>query len=201
MLFVGDVHAQMKAFRGSLRHAGARSVLQLGDLGVGFVSPAALRLKPHIRFIRGNHDDPARSRKHPNYLGDFGYLPRQEMLFISGAMSVDWSARAPGVTWWPEEELEAVALAQVVEMMALNKPKIVVSHDCPLSIKKKLFGHLKHKSPISRTQLALESALERWRPRTWVFAHYHETRHTFVAGTDFICVGEMDSFELPGMEW
>jgi hypothetical protein len=42
-------------------------------------------LPPEHKFLRGNHDDPKLCGKHPNYLGEYGYLPDDELFFVSGA--------------------------------------------------------------------------------------------------------------------
>jgi len=47
-------------------------------------------LPPEHKFIRGNHDDPKFCREHPNYLGNFGYLPDDELFFVSGAQTASW---------------------------------------------------------------------------------------------------------------
>ena len=66
--FQGDAHGKLVR----LARPG-HPVVQVGDLGAGFVSASDFRQnvsdRGDFRFIRGNHDDPAICRKDPRYLG------------------------------------------------------------------------------------------------------------------------------------
>jgi len=62
-------------------------------------------LPPEHKFIRGNHDDPKFCREHPNYLGNFGDLPDDELFFVSGAQTASWRVLGNSKYWYKDEEL------------------------------------------------------------------------------------------------
>lgn len=94
MFLIGDVHGKFDRYGEIL--TGLPCSIQLGDMGIGFglddLFPKADPTKH--RFLRGNHDNPELCRRHPNYLGDFGF--EFGIFFISGAFSVDRHLRTMG---------------------------------------------------------------------------------------------------------
>lgn len=113
-------------------------VIQVGDIGFGF------GFIPHfpenVKLIRGNHDDPQMARLHPNYLGDYGYLPEHKLFYLGGAWSIDWAWRKAYMNrggkaiWWENEELSYHELAKALELYSEVKPEIVISHEAPASV-------------------------------------------------------------------
>jgi predicted phosphodiesterase len=188
MLIIGDVHGKIKQYHALLE--GHDQSIQVGDLGVGFVDVPRIGLA-HI-FLRGNHDDPQLCQKHPNYLGDWGYLKEDKIFYISGAWSIDYSSRTVGVDWWPDEELSYEELDKVIRRFEKEKPEIVISHDCPTFIKYKMGKHLFK----TRTDQALQACFDVHEPKLWVYGHYHLSSVIQCDKTQFRCLNELETFRI-----
>lgn len=105
IMFVGDVHGLLDEYRATYRKC-EMPVVQVGDLGLGFV-PDPVEIPVGHKFIRGNHDDPARARAHSAHLGDYGFNAELGLFFVGGAWSIDHLFRTPGADWWADEELSS----------------------------------------------------------------------------------------------
>lgn len=225
MWVIGDVHGKIDAYLATLenRVPAGEQTIQLGDMGIGFEGVHLPKLERRSRFIRGNHDNPAPCRAHPNYLGDYGYLPEEDIFYIGGAFSIDRESRVEGVSWWRDEELSYTELARAIEAYHKSRPRVVVSHECPRAVSELLLsmlngglGHGMYQTypdyygrklgcVRSRTACALQVMLEHWEPEHWFFGHYHVTKTLYVANdsgsgfrkTAFHCVGELDCQEVP----
>lgn len=99
MRFIGDTHAKFGSYQAIA--LGADASIQVGDFGAGFAEIPDLG--PNHRFIRGNHDNPALCRAHPNWIPD-GHS-ENGMFFMGGATSVDRHSRCEGVDYWADEEM------------------------------------------------------------------------------------------------
>lgn len=215
MIFVGDVHREFDRYRAILdRFHPDTPTLQVGDMGVFgkkdfYKLGELLKDQPNHRFIRGNHDNPTLCQKHPNYLGDAGYISEIGLFYVAGGYSIDKHRRTPGIDWWQDEQLSYSQLTSVMKSFQAAKPKIVVSHECPAEVmlhvitnKGKLYGE-------SRTESALQQMFEMHRPDFWVFGHHHQKKIFTVKGTIFVCLGEMIHdlhaedlyYEIADLEW
>jgi len=207
LVFIGDAHGMIDAL---LRLIGGyprtARIFQLGDLGLGFGTTHLPERGPHFRWIRGNHDDPAKCRAHPNYLGDFGYLSELKLFYLGGGFSIDHEWRKnymrggnPPV-WWPDEELSPEELEQAEALFAERRPKIVISHECPSSVATILLQEsgsgFDGIGDHSRTARSLQRMFEMHRPRHWIFGHYHVDKILALDGTTFRCCGELSCYEL-----
>jgi hypothetical protein len=73
---IGDVHGKTGEYVHKLQKLGPNAQsIQVGDMGLGFKGvglppPGASMPKGNHKFFRGNHDDPAKCRANPYYLGD-----------------------------------------------------------------------------------------------------------------------------------
>ncbi len=189
MRFIGDVHgrwAQYETIADEVDNS-----IQVGDFGIGFGSEPPL-LPPGHKFIRGNHDNPAKCQVYGNYMGDYG--SRNDMFWAGGAYSIDRYYRTAGVDWWPEEELTKEQMEAALTAYAELKPRVMVSHMCPRSIEERLFilipGH------PNRTHQFLEGLLNAWTPKIWIFGHYHRGRDTNINGCRYICLPELAYIDL-----
>lgn len=193
MHFLADIHGEFGTYQSMI--SGMDESIQLGDFGLGFPKQRGLpSMPPQHRFLRGNHDHPQVCQRHPNYLGEYGYLEEQDLFFVSGAQSVDQEYRTIGLTWWPDEELSTKQLTEAIDLFGATKPRVVASHDCPLDIYALLDTT---KVQRSRTATALNEMLLCHTPELWVFGHHHVSRTLDCGGTRFICVGlEGQSVEL-----
>ena len=208
-VLVGDVHGEFERLK-KLIYAAKDTVLQLGDLGIGFprqvVNPAFFidNTAPYMLntitdfqwdrrkfvFIRGNHDNPAVCVVHKNYLGNFGVF--KDMFYMSGAWSIDRAYRKEGVDWWPEEELEMAQCYDALEMYKSVKPDIVLTHDCPTSILTRIHSH-----PFeTRTGQLLQTMLDEHKPKHWFFAHHHVSWQEKVNGVNFKCLNCLEAVRI-----
>jgi len=179
--------------------------IQLGDMGMGFHAGKDKFLEEFLentdlnhRFIRGNHDDPAACKASKFWIPDG--LVENNIMYVGGAWSIDRQYRTEGIDWWPDEELSIQELHKVIETYAMTRPEIMVSHDCPLSVSKSLFVDrglaLGGPQINTKTGLALQSMLEVYQPRIWIFGHWHHTVIEKIGGTTFICLNELDVCDI-----
>jgi hypothetical protein len=230
MLFIGDNHEQFKTYLYILfkmQHKGGRIGVdcscQLGDMGIGFPADSEFRKEsiswsPEIdlnyKFLRGNHDDPAECNLHPNYIGDWGYFPKPDIFFVSGGFSVDYTYRKRyyeengQIVWWEDEELKQSEMDKVLKSYAKNKPKIVVSHECPLGVKIDFVTNDWKFDYNSRTEKLLHSMFEIHQPDYWIFGHHHQRKEIDKNGTHFVCLDELIGgkindciYEIPDLTW
>ncbi len=225
MLFIGDVHASYKTYEHILfkmeHKGGVKGVpcsFQVGDMSVGFRShgdryskngkdwPPELDLSH--KWIRGNHDDPALCRTHPNYLGDYGHVIKPDIFYVSGGYSIDHTYRIPDLTWWADEELSEAQMNSAFESYKESKPRVVVSHECPLGVKIDFVTNTWKLDHNSRTEKLLQSMFEIHQPEFWIFGHHHQRKEIDKNGTHFVCLHELIDgpindciYEIPNLEW
>jgi hypothetical protein len=196
--FIGDIHGKKKEYLELLPNE--YPSIQLGDYGMGFSglkSPVDLILPSNAYFIRGNHDNPEVCKRHPNYLGDFGCkeIDGRKIFFVSGAWSIDWMYRREGISWWPNEELSPSEMNVVYDMYCDEKPELVISHDAPKEICTQLlpWGGKLHGNA---TETLFSAMFAEWKPKNWVFGHWHTTQQITLSGTDFQCLDELDYLDF-----
>lgn len=227
MLFIGDVHGCFKTYNYilfNMTHKGNRKgvdcSIQLGDMGIGFPFRSndlnasnngktwlPLLDKNH-KFIRGNHDDPVLCAQHPNFMGDWGYSKEADIFHIGGGYSIDFMYRTPGISWWDGEELTNRQFGQALRFYKKYKPKIVISHECPLVVKYDVITNYIKKTKISYTETKLQEMFEAHKPEYWIFGHHHMRKNIWVEGTQFVVLGELIDckigdciFEIEDLTW
>jgi hypothetical protein len=191
--FQGDAH-------GKLDRLAKRDhpVIQVGDLGIGFVRAAEEHEKVGKRddfwFIRGNHDSPDLCRANPRYLGEFGVI--DDLFFASGAWSIDQAYRIEGQSWWRDEELSSSQMNEAHDLYVKSKPRIVVTHDAPASLFEK--GGPMELKPFypSSTAIFLQILFETHVPEIWLFGHHHLSRDFVLNETRFRCLAELETVTL-----
>jgi len=200
--FIGDVQGHYGIY-GRIIGSGPPSI-QVGDLGIGKwrrgKPPDRAMARGNHRLIRGNHDDPAECRRHPQWIRD-GQC-EDGMMFIGGAFSVDRASRKEGYDWWPDEELSAAELRQIVDLYLERKPRIMVTHDCPEEVAGIVMSRIPRLGPSkpgisSRTRLALQEMWSAHAPALWIFGHYHMSFDQVLhggreIGTRFIGLAELE---------
>lgn len=201
--FVGDVHGKVHGLPVELPNP----VVQVGDLGVGFVASRlqrALATRHNFYFIRGNHDNPRECKAMQSYLGDYGEAVlggAVRFFFVAGAYSIDKHLRVEGRDWWADEEMSMRQLHDAIDLFSATKPRVMVTHDAPTDIAQKVIeSHDKvgDWGPLvpSRTNQALQAMWELHKPELWIFGHHHVSRDMTVDGTRFVCLAELEQMTL-----
>ena len=213
--FLGDIHGAWGVLNQVLVRYRDNRIFQVGDMGLGFLPlqyeknflGEMVPVKPdpdpevfpdRFKFIRGNHDNPAKCREYPNYLGDYGVDPQTGIFFLSGGFSIDHKLRTPGMDFWYDEELSMSEMNKAIAEYERFKPKFVISHEPPTSVHDKLASHSAY-GP-SRTCQALQAMLDIHRPDVWVFGHHHKVWRNNIMGTHFACaaINQVLTFEIDG---
>lgn len=191
--------------------------LQVGDMGIGFpkagrYSKNGVSWSPEVYlnhlFLNGNHDDPSLCKKHPNYIGDWGFIKEPSIFYVSGGYSIDHTYRTKDETWWKDEEIKKEEMPFILNSYIENKPKIVVSHECPLIIKKTVVTNEWKLETDSRTERLFQNMFDIHRPDYWIFGHHHKFLEKDIDGTHFVCLGELMfckitdcTYEIPNLTW
>jgi len=142
MLICGDTHGKFKEFKKIAVTNSDKLIVQIGDFGLGFHGESTVpTFPPNALFFRGNHDNPAVCKIHPNYMGDYGskIIEDRKVFWMGGAWSIDYKYRREGLSWWRDEELSLPELDTVMEQYLDFKPEIMITHDvCSVFAKKLL---------------------------------------------------------------
>lgn len=203
--FIGDVHGRYKGYIHLIKD-GPPSI-QVGDMGIGFRYESGyregepVRNPPHYRmlqgghrFIRGNHDNPQACANHSQWIKD-GHI-EDAMMFVGGAVSIDRDFRREGYSWWPDEELSEEVLNGLISKSIMDKPKIMVTHECPqevAEVMELIAGRGKlHPAWPSRTRIAFQQMWSAYSPKLWIFGHWHKSFDKVLRGTRFICLAELE---------
>jgi hypothetical protein len=197
-----------------------KSAFQLGDMGLGFKGVTLREFeRKRLLFIRGNHDNPAFCKAHPNYAGEYGYIPEESLFFCGGAWSIDHAWRIPMISWWPDEEQSPEELNAAYQMYVETKPRIVATHEAPSKaailmlsgmlapksdenptnvLKGEDYQYYKEKLGCidTRTSQIFQQMFDAHKPEHWVFGHYHLDRDFEIAGCQFHCVSELEKKEI-----
>ncbi len=203
---IGDIHGKTGDYKRLVRSMpdGQRSI-QIGDMGVGFRDVVVHDMSQDHKWFRGNHDCPEKCRKHPNYLGDYGYLSEDRLFWLAGAFSIDRMYRQIGVSWWQDEELSYEKLWAAIKLYEEVKPEFIISHEAPTAAailtltSLGLVGNYfeaKKSCATSRTAEALQTMFDFHKPKEWVFGHYHVSKTFDLLGTKFTCVPELGVYDL-----
>ncbi len=206
LLIIGDVHGLVGGYYDLLEEKVVSSnetvkSIQLGDFGFEkeykkrnqiFEKSSSLNKKDHL-FFGGNHDD---YNSLPEFhIGNFGELPFIEnSYFVRGAESIDKAKRTPGHDWWPEEELNWRQARMCAADYEEKNPSVVITHDAPGNVCKKIFPDKKINS--SATIKLLQALYDASPPDLWVFGHWHEDKVKKVDQTIFVCLDELSTFEF-----
>jgi predicted phosphodiesterase len=200
---LSDVHGDLALCKLICSQNPDRTVLQIGDLGIGnadstrglyddesaiittaWLAPRAVaQLPSNFRFFVGNHDNRKEASKLPNCLGDFGDY--NGLFFVSGADSYDKDVRVEGESWWPDEQLTYKQGMDALDAWKKSSSKILVAHDAPQHIVQKVL----HVYDPTRTRQLLQMMVEARKPRLVVSGHHHRSFETTNKGTIFRGLG------------
>lgn len=201
MLFIGDIHGDLKNYERLIHKYKSLNSIQVGDFGVGFpdykskpvyINNIFKDIPGTHRFIRGNHDHPESCMECHSYIPD-GHI-ENNMMFIGGASSIDKAYRTEGRDWWRNEELSYSKLMQLLEVYEKNKPEIMVTHDCPEFVTKK-FGKILYEEK-SITRQAFDEFFKIHKPKYWIFGHWHISFNRVLNDCNFVCLNISETIEL-----
>lgn len=169
MIVLSDIHSDWDRVVKVCNLYPNDTVLQLGDLGVGFLrTEFVLENTPkNLRFFVGNHDNRTLANTMPACLGDFGEF--ENIFFVSGAHSIDAHDRIEGKNWWANEELSYGQASACLDAWEKSDKDIIVSHDTTQSFVERFM--LIYDRSITRT--LLQSMIEVRKPKMVIFGHHH----------------------------
>jgi predicted phosphodiesterase len=203
IVIAGDVHANLQWTRMLVRSAnavGARTILQLGDMGALWPGRGKGRTETKLDrylgalgleliFIDGNHDNHhdlraleveadglAHVRERIKYLPRAGRITLHGMRIagLGGAFSPDYKSRRPGLDWWPA--IEEVEASDVEKLIADGPMDILLTHDVPAAVPIvgtfELSEETRARAQVSRD--LLQRAVDATRPRNIFCGHWHQ---------------------------
>jgi hypothetical protein len=192
LLLIGDVHGKIDNYWKILQKHKGNSI-QLGDFG--FKEEHQWHLKnidnTKHQIVFGNHDDYTFFDK-PHSLFNYSYSPETQLMTIRGANSIDKYKRIENRDWWANEEMNYQEMQEAVDFYCDNKPRIVVSHNCPREIAK----HFWSITDKSTTTNGLQIMFECHQPELWFFGHHHRSVNETINNTRFICLAELETFKF-----
>lgn len=197
--FIGDVHGKFSQYKKISTAPVIDYSIQVGDFGLGFGEDIPGVTSPLMSskefFIRGNHDNPTVCKEYTGYIPD-GSRSEHALFFLGGADSIDKQWRTPGLDWWPDEECSVNELYEHLETYKRSQPvNVMVTHDIPERIFREILPY-GDKSFGSRTRTVLDDFFEFHQPKYWFFGHHHMHIDIVVNGTRFICLNELEYFDL-----
>lgn len=197
MRYIGDIHGRLESHRRIIKEVSES--IQVGDFGLGFKPNTAIYVDKYLesfkgnhRYIRGNHDNLSVCKESKYWIPD-GYIENDTM-FIGGANSIDKQYRVEHIDWWRDEELSSKELYKLLDLYILNKPKMMVTHDCPNQIASLLKENIYREETITRQ--AFDIFFENHKPEIWIFGHWHLSFDKVVDGTRFICLDVLEYIDL-----
>jgi predicted phosphodiesterase len=169
-----------------------QKTIQLGDLGFKREHEWFLKNVDYNqhKVLFGNHDYMPLVNG-PHSLGDYALLDGGIMA-IRGAYSIDRNIRTVGLDWFHDEELSMEKCEEVLSVFERERPRIVLSHDCPDKVCQEMHSEPKK----SRTNQLLQACFERHQPELWVYGHSHRHWEHRMNGTKFVCLGELELLEI-----
>lgn len=197
LLLIGDVHGKVNLYQNTIRLARQRHEvflsIQVGDFGFIEAHDKAFGTTQNNTqhfVLFGNHDYYPYLDK--NYsLGDVAFIntPNKKIMCIRGANSIDKSLQIQRGTWHEEEELTMQQGYEILDLYETFKPNLIISHDCPQSVRCALFNI----TDTSRTSQLLESLLSVHKPNDWYFGHHHKQIQREINGVRYRCLSELES--------
>ncbi len=192
LLVIGDVHRKINEYKRILQNHKGCSI-QVGDFGLKEEHEWHLQNIDHsnhaVNF--GNHDDYT-FLSQPHSLSHWSYVHTSKLMTVRGAFSKDKIHGIKDLDWWENEELSYEEMIKAICYYEHNKPKIMITHDCPQSVREELFK-IEDKSLTSN---GLQAMFEIHQPDIWIFGHHHRSKNEVINGTRFICLSELETMIL-----
>ncbi len=199
-LIIGDVHGKVDEYQEIVNKTDLCTI-QVGDFGFKFQHDWFLEnidykqnfislggFRHMINF--GNHDDTSYLDRYYS-TGDYSVFC-DNLMTVRGAESIDKNKRVEGIDYWSNEELSYTEMKEAIKTYEEYKPKIMVTHECPQSIREYFFGIKED----SLTSLGLQEMFEIHQPKLWIFGHHHRSKNEVINGTRFICLSELETYQI-----
>lgn len=210
MFIIGDVHEKHLKYLDILNDITKYKVksdnfesIQIGDFGF---KPSHDWLIKNIdtdkhKILFGNHDYyPYLNYNHS--LGDYGFKNiidingnSKKIFWYRGAASPDklTRPRIENLDWFENEEItDHQYINLIIDIYQIEKPDIIISHNCPQSITPFIHGY-EYKTT---TNQVLQNMFEIHQPEKWVFGHHHKSINIVNNNTNFICLKELELLEI-----
>ena len=194
---IGDVHGKYERYYKIIRQSDIHPhTIQLGDFGFKYNTLINLDSNNH-KILGGNHDNYDIIHKYPHYLGDYGItiVGEVEFFYYRGAYSIDRQYRTVGIDWWEQEQVTIDQFMKARELYRQNKPRIVITHDCPQSIAAMMLMP-NQRIYENTTGWALQELLNIHEPEYWFFGHWHQSRTISYGKTKFTCLNELETYTI-----
>lgn len=217
LAIIGDLHGDSTTHLNIMRKY--EYTLQLGDLGFSYEYLKWYQHDPTMsydkhKFFPGNHDDWDECHTIPHAsIGVWGDITLElpdlkdfkRVFFVAGALSVDRDMRLQLMKqghpkqWWEQEQIAADRMHHVVREYMECKPDLMITHDCPISLKKFIVEPrpgLNFMDEHNRTTSLLQLLFSLHQPKRWIFGHYHQAFSQTYGGSHFTCLPECGVKEL-----
>lgn len=199
LTIIGDVHGKVHEYKKIIDNC--EFSICVGDFG--FESEWAWLIKqknnseiPWNHWINmGNHDYIPYYHVYGPSMKNHMFWPNESIFTVRGAESIDKHLRNEGLDWFPNEELNYKEQLEAFDLYCKVKPKIVISHDCPQSVMERIFK-MGWSYGKTQTRTMLEMMFQEHQPNWWFFGHHHESKDEVINGTRFICLNELETFEI-----
>jgi predicted phosphodiesterase len=203
IVIVGDVHGKWPMLHNICDKHKDKIVLGLGDIGLGFEGKRDPVFRENFRFFRGNHDNPAVCKAHPQYAVDYGMWG--DVFIVAGADSIDKKWRKYGRDWWYDEQLHVEDRDAALAAWKEAKPDILICHEAPFKV------HQIQKAASvtydrnnegwgpangNDTAFLLDSMIQAHMPKMVVHGHWHNPLIYKQWGCVFVSLGELETLDL-----
>jgi Icc-related predicted phosphoesterase len=193
IIAIGDTHAEWGTLNAILNKKQPDIAFVVGDFGYwpNEYHYDMKQIKPgnaKIYWCDGNHEDHYLLNQVTNneIVPNVFYMKRgsvltindKNVLFIGGADSIDKNQRTAGFDWFPEELISHRDIENLPDVHI----DIVISHTCPFAFKM----HEKtrrYDKAVDPSQHALSIVLKKYKPRLWVFGHWHQFAQGYYKNT------------------
>lgn len=190
---VGDVHGRIKDFNILAKKKG--HLVQIGDMGFNY---SDLQLGENQYFFPGNHDNFGAS--HPRCLGNFKklhgtlFLENKNIFWVGGAFSIDKNFRIMGRDYFPQEDMPWEEADEALSLYKDLKPEIVLSHDVGTDIARHFFTYPRWFRAMQNC--LMDEMFKHHQPKIWVFGHHHKSVRCSLHDTLFVCLNELEAFDI-----
>lgn len=225
MIFVGDIHGEFGYTIHLNRQAENTMFIYCGDIGMGFYKPGYYEQTFHelnticvknnnaIVFIRGNHDDPdyfsgadiktftpgTYPRIHTVRDWEILRVENYAILCGGGAVSVDRTCRAEGISWWSGERILPIDTEWLGQWIDENdywvEHHFIVTHTTPQEFppygnKGVLMGWAERDPDIikdcNEERKLLGGVLDTYlhhskTEMSWYYGHFHESYNGYIS--------------------